>query len=68
MFHGFCACNIFFKCCFFSCDENSAMVFNFVNFDEIGGQFKGNLERDCKCEIGFWGIAILNISWKTLKW
>jgi hypothetical protein len=53
---------------FFLCDENSAMVFNFVNFDEIGGQFKGNLERDCKCEIGIWGIAILNTSWKTLKW
>jgi hypothetical protein len=51
-----------------SCDENNAMVFNFVNFDEIGGQFKGNLERDCKCEIAFWGIVILNISWKTLKW
>jgi hypothetical protein len=53
---------------FFSCDENNAMVFNFVNFDEIGGQFKGNLERDCKCEIRFWGIAILNLSWKILKW
>ncbi len=63
-----CMQHIFQMLFFLSCDENNAMVFNFVNFDEIGVQFKGNLERDCKCEIGFWGIAILNISWKTLKW